>query len=120
MSCPRNKLGLFYINSPKYVKNLVYTKIFLIFAETNNKTMFYFIAAPEITCLIGIAIIGFIILNVMRSILSAAGNMTEGVKPEDIDKVLKDMGPMTWKEKLVTILAIVIFVALISWIAIIT
>lgn len=83
--------------------------------------MWYFLASPEIWLLIGLAL--FICL--IAAGIKSAGNKLTG----SMDKAAADMnwkefkrqvGPMTWGERIFTIAFFAIFVAFVVWIASIT
>lgn len=83
--------------------------------------MWYFLASPEIWLLIGLALLICLIAAGIKS----AGNKLTG----SMDKAAADMnwkefkrqvGPMTWGERIFTIAFFAIFVAFVVWIASIT
>lgn len=80
--------------------------------------MMYFIT-PGMGLLIAIVIIGWLIGAGIKSV----GRNVPSVDP-DFDRkykeIMKNMGPMTWQERIVSVILITAFVALVIWIASVT
>ena len=76
----------------------------------------YFGFSPTAGAIIAIILIGYLIATGIRSV----SNSTPSVDP-DFDRKYKEfmdnMGPMTWKERIVGALLIILFVALVAWVS---
>jgi len=77
---------------------------------------YFFPASPGTWLLIGIILIICLIFFGIKS----AGNILPQADPDFDDKykeVMKNMGPMTWKERVVSVILLVAFVALVLWVS---
>ena len=78
--------------------------------------MWYFFASPESGLLIGIILIICLIYFGIKS----AGSILPQADPDFDNKykeVMKNMGPMNWKERIVSVILLVAFVALVLWVS---
>lgn len=77
--------------------------------------MFFFLT-PEFGLFCAVFIIGWLIWAAVKS----AGKKINSVKPisdEDWKKVKKHLGPMTWQERIVTAILVVVWMLFIAWLA---
>lgn len=75
--------------------------------------------SPLTGCLLGLILIMAFIWIVIKSV----GRKMPSTDPDFDGKykeVMKNMGPMTWQERIVSVILITAFVALVVWIASIT
>ena len=79
----------------------------------------WFVMSPEAGFLIAVVIIGWLIVAGVKSIVKNAPSADPDFKSK-YDEIMKNMGPMTWKERIVSAVIIIVFVALVAWIASIT
>jgi len=83
--------------------------------------MWYFITSPETGLLIGLALIIFLIVTVIKS---AGSKMVASVDKAQADenwkKYKEAVGPMTWSERIFIIVVIALFVAFVVWLASVT
>ena len=83
--------------------------------------MWYFITSPETGLLIGLALIIFLIVTVIKS---AGSKMVASVDKAQADenwkKYKEAVGPMTWPESIFIIVVIALFVAFVVWLASVT
>ena len=76
----------------------------------------FFTLSPLAGCLLGLMLIIVLIWTVIKSV----GRKMPSTDP-DFDRkykeVMKNMGPMTWQEHIVSAVIIIAFIALVAWIA---
>ena len=76
----------------------------------------FFTLSPLAECLLGLMLIIALIWTVIKSV----GRKMPSTDPDFDGKykeVMKNMGPMTWQEHIVSAVIIIAFVALVAWIA---
>lgn len=83
--------------------------------------MWYFLASPETGLLIGLALIVFLIATVIKS---AGSKMVVSIDKAQADenwrKYKETVGPMSWPERIFTVVVIALFVAFVIWLANVT
>ena len=75
--------------------------------------------SPEVGFLIAIVMIVWLIGAGVKSI----GRNVPSLDPDfdrKYEKIMTNMGPMTWKERIVSAVIIIAFVALVAWVASVT
>ena len=76
----------------------------------------FFTLSPLAECLLGLMLIIALIWTVIKSV----GRKMPSTDPDFDGKykeVMKNMGPMTWQEHIVSAVIIIAFIALVAWIA---
>ena len=82
---------------------------------------YFFFASPETWLLIGLTLIGFIIwLGIKSAAKSLHTPVDKATADENWRRFKETVGPMSWQERIFTILFFVLFVAFVAWIASIT
>lgn len=83
--------------------------------------MWYFFGSSETWLLIALALIGYLIwLAVKSTAISLSTPMDKATADENWRKYKKAVGPMTWPERIFTILFFAIFIAFVVWLANVT
>jgi len=76
----------------------------------------FFTLSPLAGCMLGLMLIIVLIWTVIKSV----GRKMPSTDPDFDGKykeIMKNMGPMTWQEHIVSAVIIIAFVALVAWIA---
>ncbi len=82
---------------------------------------YFFPASPGTWLLIGLALIGFLIWLIIKSaVKSLPAPVYKATADENWKKYKKTVGPMTWQERIFTILFFAIFTAFVVWLANVT
>ena len=83
--------------------------------------MWYFPISPETWALIGIALIIYLIwLGIKSTGKKFTGSMDKAAADDNWKEFKKQVGPMTWGERILTVVAIVLFVTFVAWLANVT
>lgn len=82
---------------------------------------YFFLASPGTWLLIGLALIGFLIwLGIKSAVKSLPAPADKATADAKWKRYKETVGPMSWQERIFTILFFTVFVALVAWIASVT